>query len=692
MLFALNIQMFGKTIKDRKINFYLFLGALVKLFAILFFTRSSSQDLIGFLDFAFDTLSFDPWLHWFEKGNKITAFPYGPSMLVYFAPFFIIGKYFSLSSSILYGLALFTADLLILKIVSAIALYRNAEKLNFIKLFYWFFPLNFIVVYVFGFNDFIPVLFLLLSLYFLQKEKFTISYLFYFIAILSKVSVLITIPFLLIYCVKRKQIRYNLSKNLVGYFLAGVLPIFFIFYSDGLYLLLTKSKELDKLFTFQIKLKEITYFIIPVILGLIAFWTYRLRSINLNLIFATITASFFLILIFTPSSPGWIIWASPFIALISYQKDKYSSLIFIFFCILYTVSIFINNFPEIFIINDQNLILLLNKPKALVGSGVMLLAIILIYLILEKSRYYSDPFKINFSPILIAVAGDSSTGKDTLVDSLQAILVDNSSEHISGDDYHLWDRTKSNWEIITHLNPLANNLFKLSTDLYTLKNFKPIFKRHYDHSNGKMTRLEKIKPKEIIFSSGLHTLYIPVSESLFDLTVFVEMKEELRILLKVKRDVLNRGKSIDKVLNSIEIRKDDSINYIQNQKEKADISFKLDYQGQIENYENHNINEGKIKLVTTINKTFNIREIHQVLVGVLGLNCSLKIVDINKAIIEMDCMVSADQIALAAKLLLKDTFSLFKTNIIWENGSKGLIQLLLLNQLEKQRKYKIIKL
>ena len=73
--------------------------------------------------------------------------------------------------------------------------------------------------------------------------------------------------------------------------------------------------------------------------------------------------------------------------------------------------------------------------------------------------------------------------------------------------------------------------------------------------------------------------------------------------------------------------------------------------------------------------------------GVLGLNCSLEILNDNNIKIETNCNISSEQIALGAKILLNETKNIFSNNPVWKKNSSGLIQLFILNQLEKQRKY-----
>ena len=80
------------------------------------------------------------------------------------------------------------------------------------------------------------------------------------------------------------------------------------------------------------------------------------------------------------------------------------------------------------------------------------------------------------------------------------------------------------------------------------------------------------------------------------------------------------------------------------------------------------------------------------MVGLLGLNCSIKLSGEDEVIFQTDCLVSAEQIKLGASILLKDLNYFLDDNPKWKEDSLGVIQLFILNQLENNRKFKSIKI
>ena len=167
----------------------------------------------------------------------------------------------------------------------------------------------------------------------------------------------------------------------------------------------------------------------------------------------------------------------------------------------------------------------------------------------------NDYFRLSQKPFGIGIAGDSGSGKDTTAEMLTGLFGSHSVSHLSGDSYHLWDRKKPMWKVMTHLNPMANDLDRFSQDLISLSDGKSIRIRDYNHSSGKMTKEKLLKSNDFIIASGLHTLYLPVLRDCYNLAIYLDMDEELRQFYKLQRDTKDRGHSSKDVDKSIENRK-----------------------------------------------------------------------------------------------------------------------------------------
>jgi len=194
----------------------------------------------------------------------------------------------------------------------------------------------------------------------------------------------------------------------------------------------------------------------------------------------------------------------------------------------------------------------------------------------------------------IAISGDSGVGKSRLSNLIKDLF--NNSFILECDRYHKWERGNENWNSITHLNPDANFITKMNDDVFDLKIGNNIFQVDYDHNTGKFTDKQMIESKENIIVCGLHTFY--TSKNIIDLKIFIDASDSVKIPWKIKRDVIKRGYTYEKILTQINNRKSDFIKYILPQKDNADIVLYY--------YNSDIFDINKFDITTEINYNFKI--------------------------------------------------------------------------------------
>ncbi len=175
-------------------------------------------------------------------------------------------------------------------------------------------------------------------------------------------------------------------------------------------------------------------------------------------------------------------------------------------------------------------------------------------------------------PIMIAVGGDSGTGKTTLCRGLDQIFGSERIETICLDDYHALDRVQRKAVNLTALDPRANNFAAMEEDMWALREGRAIDKPIYDHSDGTFKGPERIEPKEIVVVQGLFPLYTRALRSLFDVTVWLDPETEIKAAWKIQRDTQQRGYAEAEVLAEMEKRKPDIEKHIQPQGRHADLT------------------------------------------------------------------------------------------------------------------------
>lgn len=172
---------------------------------------------------------------------------------------------------------------------------------------------------------------------------------------------------------------------------------------------------------------------------------------------------------------------------------------------------------------------------------------------------------------IFAIAGDSGAGKSTLVEALKEVFPFDKNLVLETDRYHKWERGHESWKSVTHLNPEANFLEKMSDDTYMLKLGEQIQQVDYDHSSGTFTTPTSIESKPYVFLCGLHTLFQQELRTSLDLKVFLHTQPQLKRFWKLQRDMKKRGYSFEQCDALFQKRQADYERYILPQKDFADI-------------------------------------------------------------------------------------------------------------------------
>lgn len=154
-------------------------------------------------------------------------------------------------------------------------------------------------------------------------------------------------------------------------------------------------------------------------------------------------------------------------------------------------------------------------------------------------------------PIIIAIAGGSASGKSSVVNEIVDSLKSVDITVICHDDYYkdqsflsMEERIKTNYD---HPSSLDNDLF-----VYHLKKLidgQEIEKPEYDfvvHNRKEITT--KVTPTKVIIIEGILVLEEKKIRDLADVKIFVKCDEDIRFIRRLKRDMEERGRSMDSVI------------------------------------------------------------------------------------------------------------------------------------------------
>lgn len=158
-------------------------------------------------------------------------------------------------------------------------------------------------------------------------------------------------------------------------------------------------------------------------------------------------------------------------------------------------------------------------------------------------------------PMLILVSGGSASGKSTVVQEIlekagldEVIILKHDDYYLDQSNLPLEKRYETNYD---HPDSFDNEL--LFNDLQKLLEFKPIDKPVYDFV--KFTRsdtIEHILPKPVIIVEGILILDNQQIRDLADIKLFVEADEDTRFIRRLLRDMNERGRSLESIINQYE--------------------------------------------------------------------------------------------------------------------------------------------
>ncbi|NLB09544.1 MAG: uridine kinase [Clostridiaceae bacterium] len=175
---------------------------------------------------------------------------------------------------------------------------------------------------------------------------------------------------------------------------------------------------------------------------------------------------------------------------------------------------------------------------------------------------------------VVGVAGGSASGKTTIIEKLRGAFPEDILV-MSHDDYYkahhdlsLENRAKLNYD---HPNAYDTDLF--IDHLKSLIRNDSIKRPVYDYTIHNRSSEEVIvQPKKIIVIDGILILENQALRDLMDIKIFVDADADERLIRRIKRDTMERGRSLSSVLeqyrNSVKPMHDQ---FVEPSKKYADI-------------------------------------------------------------------------------------------------------------------------
>lgn len=645
----------------------------------------------------------DPWGTWLASGGAADAFPYGPGMLLYFAAFHALVGWLPVPAAAQLGLGV---GILAVDAFNAATVWRAGRRFaDRGLLLYLLAPIVLFAAYLHGQLDLVPAALLLASMVDLRANRSARSGLWLGLAFATKASTLVAVPPLVLFFLRDARQRSRLKALLLGaapgVVLFALLPLL-----PGYRRMVLAAPQFESVFAYAISLSSsFAVLVVPVVVLAIsvAFWRFSRMNVDLLVLYTTVMLT--VVPLLAPASPGWYLWAVPLLALLI-GETRFRYLLLVVATWLALAASGALAFPAGSIrwtldrglprggLAEQLPALTTRLPwlQDLVNTAGVALGLLTAGVLLVKLGRRFDQYRLSTSPLSIAVAGDSGTGKDTLCISLTQVFGEGSTAFVMGDDYHRHERGAPAWRVRTHLDPAANDIARLVRDTVGLLRGDLVYSRHYDHSRGRFTEQRALLRGDLVVVSGLHVLTSTSIRDEVDLSVFLDMDENLRALLKIRRDQDERGHPPAATIESILSRAKDRETYVQPQEPLADLVLRLEPSVALQ------LSPGleevptvpRLRLVLTLRGLTFAEEMQRAVVALVGVQATVEYLRepgaVRLQIEDTDDVESADIAAVAQSLLTRPQ-EVFVSKPSWLGGSFGLCQLVLtLAMLERRRR------
>lgn len=668
---------------------------ILKLFLMGLFS-SDYQDLM-FIPFVKCFLGGEnPYQYYYDHG-LLPSFPYPPVMLVIECIGGVLvtvcGTLPVFMQNLLFKLPLLAMDLLGLYYLMRI----SKSKRKYILVLYFLSPILLYATYMHGQLDIIPTVFLVGAIYYLTQMgvseqravhnewKFVI---FLTLSLASKLHIAVVLPLFFLYIYKKKGRTKAVVMTGLPVLLTALIAA--PFWGSGFVNMVLFNKEQSVIDHVYIDYGSAHLLLCVLVLLLIYFQAFHINQMNRDLLISMTGLLFSVFLAFVPAMPAWYIWIVPFFMLylagLSVNRGKMVMVygIFNLLYLLYYICLHVTGFTDLsFLGRDLDSLKYVNEDvKDIVFTlmvGVFLILVVSMYLYGVNSNAY---YRRRNRPFTIGIAGDSGAGKSRLLAMLGELLSEESILNIEGDGDHRWERGDSNWDEITHLNPRANYLYRQAEDLRVLRGNNSVKRSDYDHSTGTFTGKRKVTPRPYIVMCGLHSLYLPQMRQVLDLKVYLDTDEALRCYWKMNRDQGSRGHAAEDIRAQIEKRRKDAEKYIYPQKQYADLVIRYFDAGLPEDLnvveDGHRTDLGvEFMMDVSINAEPMLALMQeQGVKGILSYDNDL----LHQRILFAggDLRVNGEVWEKIARAAIPQIEDLTGGHIVWENGTNGMVQVMLL--------------
>jgi uridine kinase len=151
--------------------------------------------------------------------------------------------------------------------------------------------------------------------------------------------------------------------------------------------------------------------------------------------------------------------------------------------------------------------------------------------------------------LLIGIAGGTGSGKTTLAQRIARALP--GGVVIIEHDWYYRDRSgvpPAERSGLNYDEPAALENELLARDLATLRSSSVVECPQYDFStHTRLAKTVRMEPARIVVVEGILLFAVEILRDAFDLRIFVDTDDDIRLMRRIRRDIVDRGRDIEAI-------------------------------------------------------------------------------------------------------------------------------------------------
>ena len=156
---------------------------------------------------------------------------------------------------------------------------------------------------------------------------------------------------------------------------------------------------------------------------------------------------------------------------------------------------------------------------------------------------------------IIGIAGGTGSGKTTVVKRIAKALPPHCAAVIPLDSYYndTTGMTPEERKQINFDHPDAFDWKLLTEHIQMLKEGKAVEQPTYSYiESNRLKETIHVEPKPVIIIEGIMALHYKKLRDMMDLKIFVDTDSDVRLMRNIRRDVVERGRTVEMVLEHYE--------------------------------------------------------------------------------------------------------------------------------------------